>query len=234
MNIDNTATSIFPPVHSASDDDLIAIGGDLTSSTLIDAYSHGIFPWFNENQPIMWWSPDPRAILFPDELHISKNMRKMIRRRQFDVTIDSAFEQTIIECSLRRNDPQTGTWITSDMISAYSKLHKLGFAHSVEVWLEGELVGGLYGISIGHVFFGESMFSLEPNSSKYALIVLIGLMKINRIQILDCQMESSHLNSMGARTIPRENFIKFLERDTRPYKSPENWNYCDTLLDYAS
>ena len=158
----------------------------------------------------------------------------MIRRRQFDVTIDSAFEQTIIECSLRRNDPQTGTWITSDMISAYSKLHKLGFAHSVEVWLEGELVGGLYGISIGHVFFGESMFSLEPNSSKYALIVLIGLMKINRIQILDCQMESSHLNSMGARTIPRENFIKFLERDTRPYKSPENWNYCDTLLDYAS
>ena len=154
MNIDNTATSIFPPVHSASDDDLIAIGGDLTSSTLIDAYSHGIFPWFNENQPIMWWSPDPRAILFPDELHISKNMRKMIRRRQFDVTIDSAFEQTIIECSLRRNDPQTGTWITSDMISAYSKLHKLGFAHSVEVWLEGELVGGLYGISIGHVFFG--------------------------------------------------------------------------------
>ena len=234
MNIDNTATSIFPPVHSASDDGLIAIGGDLTSSTLIDAYSHGIFPWFNENQPIMWWSPDPRAILFPDELHIGKNMRKMIRRRQFDVTIDSAFEQTIIECSLRRNDPQTGTWITSDMISAYSKLHKLGFAHSVEVWLEGELVGGLYGISIGHVFFGESMFSLEPNSSKYALIVLIGLMKINRIQILDCQMESSHLNSIGARTIPRENFIKFLERDTRPYKSPENWNYCDTLLDYAS
>lgn len=234
MNINNTATSIFPPVNSASDDGLIAIGGDLTSSTLIDAYSHGIFPWFNENQPIMWWSPDPRAILFPDELHISKNMRKMIRRRQFDVTIDSAFEQTIIECSLRRNDPQTGTWITSDMISAYSELHKLGFAHSVEVWLKGELIGGLYGVSIGHVFFGESMFSLEPNSSKYALTVLIGLMKINRIQILDCQMESSHLNSMGARTIPRENFIKVLERDTRPYKSPENWNYCDTLLDYVS
>lgn len=205
--------SVFPPVEQALPDGLLAAGGDLSSQRLASAYRHGIFPWFNENDPILWWSPDPRMVLFTDEINISKSFRKSIRKSHLQVTIDTAFERVIQACSQPRvinGSVEAGTWIHPDMIAAYTELHQQGLAHSVECWSNENLVGGLYGIAIGQVFFGESMFSIEANSSKIALVALCKQLHANGFPLIDCQIYSDHLASLGAYEIPRTDFITTL------------------------
>ena len=222
--LNTTDVSSFPPVEQALPDGLLAAGGDLSSQRLITAYSHGIFPWFNENDPVLWWSPDPRMVLFTEEISISKSFRKTIRKSNLTITIDKAFEQVITACSKPRivnGDVESGTWIHPDMIHAYNELHQQGLAHSVECWSNEKLVGGLYGIAIGQVFFGESMFSREANSSKIALVALCKQLHSYRFPLIDCQIYSEHLKSMGADEIPRADFINILTTycQTMPSKS---------------
>jgi leucyl/phenylalanyl-tRNA--protein transferase len=202
----------FPPVELAmrDPDGLLAVGGDLTSERLIAAYRRGIFPWFSEGQPIMWWSPDPRMVLYPDELKLSRSMRKRIRRQDYEVTLDKAFSAVIRACSESRRD-QEGTWITDAMIAAYEALYHQGFAHSVECWMDGELVGGLYGLAMGRVFFGESMFSRVSDASKLAFSHLVRQLQQWQFQLIDCQVYTEHLESLGARLIPRAQFKQELQ-----------------------
>lgn len=200
----------FPPVDQALPDGLLAIGGDLSVSRLLLAYKKGIFPWFDGDIP-MWWSPDPRFVLFPDELKVSKSMKVLLKRNTFEFTIDKAFKQVIRACKEKEREGQDGTWITDDVEAAYNELHKLGYAHSAEVWQNNELVGGLYGIRMGNAFFGESMFSHVSNSSKYAFIKYVDLLKQERVQIIDCQVYTEHLESLGARMIDREEFLQYLQ-----------------------
>ena len=197
----------FPSLGQASEDGLLAVGGDLSPERLQCAYSLGIFPWFEEGQPILWWSPDPRCILYPDQFKTSRSMRKAIQRASFSSSYDLAFESVIEACAAPR-DYQAGTWITPKMRDAYCKLHELGCAHSVEVWQEGELAGGLYGVSLGRVFYGESMFSRVSEASKFALKSLCEKLMTKNYHLIDCQLASSHLLSLGAQTIPRTQFIK--------------------------
>jgi leucyl/phenylalanyl-tRNA--protein transferase len=199
----------FPPVEKAlkSPNGLLCAGGDLSPRRLMDAYSHGIFPWFSEGDPILWWSPDPRMVLFPDELKISRSLRKTLEHDRFEMRVDTAFEQVIANCAAPR-EGQSGTWIVPEMVAAYTKLHELGHAHSVESWLDGELVGGLYGVSIGKVFFGESMFTREPDASKVALVRLVERLRAQDCRLIDCQQATPHLASLGAREIPRTEFAK--------------------------
>ena len=201
----------FPDVSMAltDPDGLLAIGGDLSSERLLSAYRRGIFPWFSDDQPVLWWSPDPRAVLFPEQLHISKSLAKTIRKNVFDIRLDTVFKDVILSCAAPR-PRQDGTWITAEMMQAYTKLHKLGYAHSIECWKNNKLVGGLYGIAIGEVFFGESMFSLERDASKVAFAALAkGAGKI-KPKLIDCQIKSDHLQSLGATTISRNEFIRLL------------------------
>ena len=197
----------FPPVEKAlkSPNGLLCAGGDLSPWRLMDAYSHGIFPWFSEGDPILWWSPDPRMVLFPDELKISRSLRKTLERDRFETRVDTAFAQVIANCAAPR-DGQSGTWIVPEMVAAYTKLHELGHAHSVESWLDGELAGGLYGVSIGKAFFGESMFTREPDASKVALVRLVERLRAQDCRLIDCQQATAHLASLGAREIPRAEF----------------------------
>ena len=197
----------FPPVEKAlkSPNGLLCAGGDLSPRRLMDAYSHGIFPWFSEGDPILWWSPDPRMVLFPDELKISRSLRKTLEHDRFETRVDTAFAQVIANCAAPR-EGQSGTWIVPEMVEAYTKLHELGHAHSVESWLDGELVGGLYGVSIGKVFFGESMFTREPDASKVALVRLVERLRAGDCRLIDCQQATAHLASLGAREIPRTEF----------------------------
>ncbi len=202
----------FPPVERAlhEPNGLLAIGGDLSPARLLDAYRHGIFPWFNAGDPILWWSPDPRMVLLPRELKIARSLRKTLARKNFEVRADSAFEQVMRACAAPRRG-QPGTWIHETMIASYSELHRMGYAHSVETWMEGELAGGLYGIAIGRMFYGESMFSNRTDASKIALAHLAAQLTRWNFGMIDCQMNTPHLASLGAREIPRANFIQRMQ-----------------------
>ncbi|WP_343911960.1 leucyl/phenylalanyl-tRNA--protein transferase [Aquimarina litoralis] len=203
----------FPPVSEANNDGLLAIGGDLSVPRLLEAYHQGIFPWYDEDQPILWFSPDPRMILFPNELKISKSMKQLLRRNTFSVTFNKDFENVIENCASIDRVDQLGTWITPDMKKAYTTLHKMGYATSVEVWKDSELVGGLYGVWLKdkNVFCGESMFSKVSNASKYGFVKLVEFLKENEVKLIDCQVHTNHLESLGAKEIPRDDFMKFLK-----------------------
>jgi len=204
---------IFPPVELANKDGLLAVGGDLSVERLKLAYSSGIFPWYNEGEPVIWYSPDPRMVLFPKDLKISKSMKQIIRKEEFNVTFNQNFEKVISNCKTVYREGQGGTWITDEMQQAYIELHKKGIAKSVEVWLGDELVGGLYGIDLGHVFCGESMFSLVSNASKLAFINLTQKLEEEHYKLIDCQVYNSHLESLGADEISREAFLKILKQE---------------------
>lgn len=201
----------FPPLKKAltEPDGLLAIGGDLSPERLEAAYRHGCFPWFNEGGPILWWSPNPRMVLYPEKLHISRSMAKLLKKPHFDVTFDHAFEEVIAGCSEPR-DYTNQTWITQEMRKAYTVMHEKGIAHSVEVWYGGELVGGLYGLNLGGMFFGESMFSRVDNASKFGFIHLVFKLRDAGVVMIDCQMHTSHLQSLGAELISRETFEHYL------------------------
>ena len=201
----------FPPVSESNWDGILAIGGDLSSERLQLAYKSGIFPWFEEGEPIMWWSPNPRMVLFLDELIVSKSMRNILNRKIFTVTFNQNFRDVISNCQNIERDGQNGTWITNDMIEAYCKLHELGIAKSVEVWQDEVLVGGLYGIDLEHVFCGESMFSKVSNASKAAFIALVNQLKKEDYKLLDCQVYNPHLESLGCREIDRTDFMEILK-----------------------
>ncbi|MCX2681082.1 leucyl/phenylalanyl-tRNA--protein transferase [Galbibacter sp. EGI 63066] len=203
---------IFPPVENATEDGVVAMGGDLSVERLIEAYRQGIFPWFDQGSMILWWSPDPRMVLFPEEVKISKSMRSVLKKEIFKITFNTAFEDVIENCAKIKRQDQNGTWITDDMQEAYTKLHKMGIAKSVEVWHEGKLVGGLYGVDLGHVFCGESMFSKMSNASKAAFIFLANKLKTENYKLIDCQIYTDHLKSLGAREIPRTDFIEILKK----------------------
>jgi leucyl/phenylalanyl-tRNA---protein transferase len=201
----------FPPVDQANRDGILAIGGDLSPERLQLAYNSGIFPWFEDGEPIMWWSPNPRMVLFLDELIVSKSMRNILNRNSFKVTFNQNFRDVISNCQNIERDGQNGTWITNDMIEAYCKMHELGIAKSIEVWQDEVLVGGLYGIDLGHVFCGESMFSKVSNASKVAFVALVHQLKVENYKLLDCQVYNPHLESLGCREIERVDFMKILK-----------------------
>lgn len=201
---------LFPPVHLAEPDGLLAIGGDLSPERLLLAYENGIFPWY-EGNTILWWCPHPRFVLYPGELKISKSIRPLLKRNEFEFTVNKAFVQVINYCKKTKRYGQEGTWITDEVEKAYCKLHELGYAHSAEVWKEGELIGGLYGIRLGKVFFGESMFSKISNASRFAFIKYVLQLKEEGIELIDCQVYTEYLESMGARMIDRKEFILLLE-----------------------
>jgi leucyl/phenylalanyl-tRNA--protein transferase len=204
--------SPFPPLEAAllRPNGLLAVGGDLSPLRLIEAYRHGIFPWFNEGEPILWWSPDPRMVLFPQELKISRSLRKTLKRGNYEIRADSAFKQVMEACAAPRGE-HTGTWIHAEMIAAYGRLHEMGMAHSMETWIEGELVGGLYGVGQGKMFFGESMFSRVSDASKIAFVHLVAQLQRWGFEMIDCQMKTEHLASLGAREISRNEFRQKLK-----------------------
>lgn len=202
---------IFPPVHLAEPDGLLAMGGDLSPERLLLAYRQGIFPWY-EGDTVLWWSPHPRFVLFPQELKISKTIRSLISKNAFEFTINKAFPRVIHQCRNIKRPGQQGTWITPAVEKAYCKLHELGHAHSAEVWSGGKLAGGLYGIRIGKVFFGESMFSIESNASRYSFVKYVEQLKHEGVELIDCQVYTAYLESLGARMIDREDFIDHLHR----------------------
>ena len=203
---------VFPPPESADDDGLLAIGGDLSEERLLLAYRQGIFPWYNEDEPISWWFPNPRFVLFPGELNISRSMRTVINNGSFQFTIDKSFDTVISNCRNVFRKDQSGTWLSPDIIGAYTRLHNLGYAHSAEAWHKGELAGGLYGVLIGKVFFGESMFSKKNNASKFAFIKYVTHLHKQGIQLIDCQVYTPHLESLGARMISKSDFSALLKR----------------------
>ena len=201
----------FPPVEQATSEGLLAVGGDLRPERLIEAYRHGIFPWYNDDQPILWWSPDPRAVLFPPRLHVPRSLEKTIRRGHFTVTFDTCFRDVMTHCAGPRSQyPDGGTWITPAMIEAYTRLHDLGYAHSVETWEGDRLVGGVYGVALGGAFFAESMFTRVDNASKVALVTLVRQLQSWGFRIMDCQQASLHVMRFGAEEIPRRDFLKHL------------------------
>jgi len=206
-----TSQILFPPPHAASPDGILAVGGDLTPERLLEAYRQGIFPWYADPDPIIWWSPNSRCVLFPEEIKVSRTMRQILRQKRFTITFDRNFPMVIASCQKKRPG-QMGTWITDDMKEAYIKLYEMGYAHSVETWYEGVLVGGLYGVSLGRCFFGESMFSQINNASKAAFIILVRSLQERGFGLIDCQVCSDHLLSLGAREIPREIFLTLLQR----------------------
>ncbi len=242
----DTQAPIFPPVESATPEGLLAVGGDLSSERLLAAYRRGIFPWYNPGQPILWWSPDPRAVLYPEKLKISRSLRKTLKRGQLRVTFDSCFREVMLACAAPRRTrtdecrerhdcmdaggratpgavvedaesgreqyPGDGTWINNEMVEAYTRLHDLGYAHSIETWHENRLVGGLYGVALGGVFFGESMFARQADASKVALVALVSKLRAWRFALIDCQIPSAHLTSLGAEEIPRNRFLTELGR----------------------
>ena len=202
----------FPNVNEAGQDGLLAVGGDLSIERLLLAYRSGIFPWFNDGDPILWWSPDPRMVLFPDKLKVSKSLRRLIKQNKFEISCNKAFAKVIKHCALMKREGQAGTWITDEMLEAYQRLHDLGHAHSVEVWENGVLAGGLYGINLPNqkVFCGESMFSEVSNASKVALYYLVEDLRSKGYQIIDCQVYNPHLESLGAEEISRDQFLHYL------------------------
>lgn len=214
----------FPLVNKAlrEPDGLLAVGGCLSQHRLLNAYRHGIFPWYNPGEPILWWSPDPRLVLFPDKLIISRSLRKTLHKNIFSVTFDQAFNEVIAACADRRKDA-TGTWITAEIYAAYNQLHQAGFAHSVETWLGDELVGGLYGVALGQVFFGESMFHIRTDASKVAFVTLVNQLKLWGYQLIDCQVQTKYLESFGAQEIDRNYFTKLLDQYCEAPVKPFAW-----------
>ncbi len=216
----------FPPVELASPEGLLAVGGDLRAERLLEAYRHGIFPWYNPGQPILWWSPDPRAVLFPEKLRVSRSLRKTLRRKIFDVTLDGAFREVMQACAQPRpGRAGGGTWITPEMVEAYDVLHRRGYAHSVEARREGKLVGGLYGVALGNAFFGESMFSRETDASKVAFVHLARQLERWGYEFIDCQISSAHLFSLGAEEIRRHDFMARLEQALKQPDRPGCWRF---------
>jgi leucyl/phenylalanyl-tRNA--protein transferase len=217
------ADTPFPPIERALEEPngLLAAGGDLSPARLLDAYRRGIFPWFSENQPILWWCPDPRMVLFPAELKVSRSLAKTLKNKVCEVRFDTAFAQVMCACAASRPG-QDGTWITGEMHAAYQRLHELGYAHSAEAWVDGELAGGLYGVAIGRMFYGESMFTRQRDASKIALVHIVRHLEARGCGMIDCQMRTDHLASLGAREIPRTEFSRrlaeLLNYPDRPYK----------------
>jgi leucyl/phenylalanyl-tRNA--protein transferase len=203
----------FPPVDRASPEGLLAVGGDLCPERLLEAYRRGIFPWYNDGQPILWWSPDPRAVLFPIKLHVSRSLKRRLRPDVFTVTLDTSFRNIMEQCARPRPQyPEGGTWITGEMLDAYTRLHELGYAHSVETWQDDRLVGGLYGVAIGGAFFAESMFTRVDDASKVALVRLVKQLQAWNFRLIDCQQFSPHVSRFGAEEIPRADFITHLHQ----------------------
>jgi leucyl/phenylalanyl-tRNA---protein transferase len=215
----------FPPVDRAlrEPDGLLAAGGDLSPARLLSAYSHGIFPWYSRGQPILWWCPDPRAVLIPAEFRVARSLAKSIRNKGFSTSADRAFREVIRLCGSSELRPG-GTWLSPEMRAAYTKLHRLGHAHSIETWRDGRLVGGLYGVALGRVFFGESMFSMERDASKVALKYLCDQLQARGFHMIDCQMATPHLMSLGAKLLPRPQFIQLLRQHVAAAVTPGSWN----------
>ena len=222
----------FPPVESAlrDPDGLLAAGDDLSPERLVDAYARGIFPWFGGDDPVLWWSPDPRMVLWLRDLHVSRSLRRVIRSERYAVTVDTAFPQVVAECAEPR-DAEGGTWITAEMAEAYTRLAALGFAHSVEVWSGDTLAGGLYGVALGRMFYAESMFSRRRDASKIALAYLVAQLERWGFELIDCQMSTTHLASLGAREIRRAEFIRFVDRLVGLPGVPSPWALHPDLTD---
>ena len=223
-HFDENTNFPFPPVNSSTPEGIVAVGGNLSPGMLLSAYRQGIFPWFSEGDPVIWWSPDPRCVLFLKEIHISRSMKKVLRRGRFRISLDTHFAEVITACSEAPRRGQYGTWITREMRDAYIELHRLGYAHSIEVWDGERLGGGLYGVALGSCFFGESMFSSTTNGSKVALIRLSQILDEWGFELIDCQVYSPHLESLGARQIPREEFIKRLSGCLKKEILRNNWS----------
>ncbi|MBS0483694.1 MAG: leucyl/phenylalanyl-tRNA--protein transferase [Proteobacteria bacterium] len=221
--------TLFPPVENAltQPNGLLAVGGDLSPQRLLAAYRKGIFPWFNEDDPILWWSPDPRMVLFPAELKISRSLRKTLKKDHYHVCTDRSFTEVMQACAAPRAG-QAGTWIHPQMIAAYSALHEMGLAHSVETWVDGELAGGLYGVALGKVFFGESMFSRQPDASKIAFVHLVKQLQYWEYGMIDCQVRTDHLASLGAREISRAEFSQKLDALISGIEPGRKWNFVRT------
>ena len=224
------ADTPFPPLSRAlaEPNGLLAAGGDLSTARLLDAYRRGIFPWYSAGQPVLWWSPDPRMVLVPADFRISRSLRKRLRRRDYEVRVDTCFSDVVAACAAPR-DGQGGTWITSDMAQAYGALHRLGYAHSVEVWLDEALAGGLYGVALGRMFYGESMFSRVPDASKIALVHLVRQLERWDFGMIDCQMATAHLASLGARGIARPLFMRKLQELVNYPGAAKRWTLDDDL-----
>jgi len=215
---------VFPPAAMAEEDGLLAIGGDLSPERLLLAYRNGIFPWYAEGAPILWWSPSPRLVIFPAEFNCPRRLSRLVRQHKFTMSIDRDFRQVISACASAGERKEKGTWITADMIEAYCLLHDMGYAHSVECWQAEQLVGGLYGIALGSVFFGESMFSRQPNTSKIALVTLAQKLRDWDYTLIDCQMKTGHLMQFGAREIPGREFRSLLAEYCQQSLSPGKWD----------
>ena len=221
---------IFPDPRLAREDGLLAVGGDLDPQRVLLAYAYGIFPWYSEGQPILWHSPDPRFVLLPDELHVGRSLRKTIRKQRFDLTLDRAFEDVLTSCAKVHRPGQRGTWITRDMHRAYLQLHQAGFAHSAEAWQNGQLVAGLYGISIGSVYFGESMYTSVADGSKVAFVALMHQLKAWGFTLIDSQVHTQHLERFGARHLPRERYLELLERGIEHGTRRGEWRFDAEVL----
>lgn len=215
----------FPPLETAlrAPNGLLAIGGDLSPQRLLDAYRRGIFPWFSGDEPILWWSPDPRMVLFPHELKISRSLIKRLKKNDYEVRFDTSFRAVMQSCAHAPRDGQLGTWIVDEMVTAYCRLHELGYAHSAETWIDDELVGGLYGVALGNMFFGESMFHRVTDASKIAFVHLVRHLAAQGFGMIDCQMKTAHLASFGAREIPRETFAERLNELVNAPDRPRKW-----------
>lgn len=232
MVFEISSIPLFPSVETAlrEPNGLLAVGGDLSSWRLLAAYYKGIFPWFNEGDPILWWSPDPRMVLFPNEIKISRSLRKTLKRDHYHIYTDRSFTKVMEACAAPRKG-QAGTWINPQMIAAYSALHEMGLAHSVETWVDGELVGGLYGVALGKVFFGESMFSRQPDASKIAFVHLVKQLQYWDYGMIDCQVRTSHLASLGAREISRTEFSQKLDALITGIEPGKKWNFVRTRIE---
>lgn len=217
----------FPPVETAlaEPNGLLAVGGDLSPQRLLAAYRHGIFPWFSEDQPILWWSPDPRMVLFPAELRVSRSLAKRLRKPDYEIRFDTAFREVVTACATVPRTGQDGTWITQEMMAAYCKLYELGHAHCVETWIDGQLAGGIYGVALGRMFYAESMFHHVTDASKIALVYLVRHLGQNEFGMMDCQMKTQHLASLGGREIPRQEFSRRLAELVHSPQAPGKWMY---------
>lgn len=221
---------VFPSPHLAEKEGLLAVGGDLSLKRLLLAYCMGIFPWYSEGEPILWWSPDPRLVLYPKHIHVAKRLKRVIKQKPFEITMDKSFERVITACRQMPRKNQQGTWIGDDMKTAYCRLHEAGYAHSVEAWQDGELAGGLYGVSLGRCFFGESMFSKRPNASKVAFVKLAAYLEKKAFDLIDCQITTDHLIHFGAVNIPRNDFLVQLESSLKNTSRIGKWSFDDLEL----
>ena len=217
-----TEKIIFPDPELAEENGLLAVGGDLSTERLLLAYSNGIFPWYSAGEPILWWCPSPRLVIFPDEFKVPKRLARFIKQQKYEITLDQAFQQVITACAKTANRQEKGTWIDEDMIKAYTQLHEQGYAHSVECWLDDELVGGLYGIALGRIFFGESMFSRQSNASKVAFVYLAEKLLEKGFDLIDCQLKTEHLMQFGAREIPGAEFQDLLAKSVN-FTNRDKW-----------